>query len=408
MSVIFYSDITDIIQNLEVKGSKYGLERTEKLLQEFGCPDKKLNIIHIAGSNGKGSIAAFITNILICSGYKVGTFTSPQAYSYAEKFLFDNKPSEEIIKYFLSEVYSFSQTLEDKPTAFEIETVAALAAFAALGCEYAVVECGLGGRDDATNAVSSKRLAVISSVSLEHTAILGDSVGQICAHKVGIIKNCPAIISGLQSDEGRKFLSAYTDKFAGDGLEITSRSLDGQTFAYGNSEYFIKMLGDAQCYNAAVAIDVAKALKIGNCKIISGLATTNLAGRCEIIKNEKGVYILDGAHNFAAFSPLLNVLNGINGEKTLAFGCLSDKDVNAISRLLAPHFSKIILFPPPSYRAMDKSKMLTAFESAGAECIVEWAENVGQALTAAGGGIVAVCGTFTLLKEAKLWIGNGR
>lgn len=402
MSVIFYPDIIEIIKEHEVKGSKYGLERTRELLKLFGNPDKKLKIVHIAGSNGKGSIAAYITNILIASGYKTGAFTSPEVYSYAEKFLFDGKIVEDFIKYYLSEAYSASLEFEDKPTAFEIETVAALSAFAAAGCEYAVVECGLGGRDDATNAISQKSLAVLSSVSLEHTAILGDTVEEICENKAGIIKDCPVVISALQSEEGRAYLSRYTKEFAGEGLEITSRTSEGQTFKYKGNEYFIRRSGDAQCYNAAVAIDAARALKIGNCKIITGLALTRLAGRCEVIEKNGVTYILDGAHNPAAFAPLLNLLSGMRGDKTLIFGCLSDKDVNKEAVLLSPVFSRIIIFSPDSYRAMESGKISDAFNRAGANATT--VASVSEALELAKQKTVAICGSFTVLKEAKQWI----
>ena len=402
VSVIFYPDIIEIIKKYEVKGSKYGLDRTRELLKLFGNPDKKLKIVQIAGSNGKGSIAAYITNILLASGYKTGTFTSPEVYSYAEKFLFDGKIAEDFIKYYLSEVYSASLELEDKPTAFEIETVAALSAFAAAGCEYAVVECGLGGRDDATNAISQKSLAVLSSVSLEHTAILGNTVEEICANKAGIIRDCPVVISALQSKEGRAYLSRYTKEFAGDGLEITSRTPEGQTFKYKGAEYFIRLFGDAQCYNAAVAIEAARALRIGNCKIITGLALTRLAGRCEVIEKNGTTYILDGAHNPAAFSPLLDLTGGMQGGKTLVFGCLSDKDVNKEAELLSPAFNQIITFSPDSYRAMESGKISNAFSNAGAN--VTTVASVSEALDAAKEKTVAICGSFTVLKEAKKWI----
>ena len=406
MPVIFYPDIIEIIKNYEVKGSKYGLERTRELLKIFGNPDNKLKIIHIAGSNGKGSIAAFITNILVASGYKTGTFLSPEVYSYYEKFLFDGKPAEEFIKYYLSEVYSASLGLEDCPTAFEIETVAALTAFAAAGCEYAVVECGLGGRDDATNAISKKRLAVISSVSLEHTAILGNTVEAICENKAGIINNCPVVISALQSGEGRAFLSRYTKAFAGDGLEITSRTVEGQTFKYKGCEYFIRMFGRAQCYNAAVAAEAARALNIGNCKVIAALALTRLPGRCERISKKGVTYILDGAHNPAAFLPLLDLLSSAEGEKSLVFGCLSDKDVFKAAELLAKHFKEIFIFSTDSYRAMDRNKIYEAFKAACAEVIR--VESVVEALEKAKCKTVAICGSFTVLKEAKQWIEKRR
>lgn len=404
MSAIFYPDITEILKNYGQKGSKYGLGRARALLDIFGSPDKKLKTVHIAGSNGKGSIAAYMTNILVAAGRKVGTFTSPEVFSYYEQFLFNGKPAEDFMKYYLSEAYTAALAMRDKPTAFEIETAAALAAFCAAGCEYAVVECGLGGRDDATNAISRKEVAVISSVSLEHTAILGDTVQKICENKTGIIKDCPVVISALQSGEGRKYLSRYTDKFAGDGLEILSRTPDGQYFSYGGAQYFIRMHGDAQCYNAAAAADAAKILGISGCAISAGLVLTKLAGRCEEISKGGKTYILDGAHNPAAFAPLLDTLGRLQGKKSLVFGCLSDKDVSAVSSCLKPAFDEIILVSPPSYRAMGMENMLSAFERAEGGAEIFTAQSVEQALDRAAYGAVAVCGSFTLLKEALQWI----
>ncbi len=400
MPAIFYPDIEQILNNYMQSGSKYGLGRTRALLDIFGCPDKKLKIVHIAGSNGKGSIAAYMTYILIASGHRVGTFTSPQVFSYNEKFLYNGKPAPEVTDYYLSEAYSAALGMEDRPTAFEIETAAALAAFCAAGCEYAVWECGLGGKDDATNAVLSKEVAIISSVSLEHTAVLGDTVEQICGHKAGIIKNCPVVISGLQCAEGRKFLSRYTDKFAGDGLKILSHTDDGQFFSYKGSEYFIHLHGDAQCYNAATAADAAKILGIGDCVISAGLVLTKLQGRCQKIKRGDVTYILDGAHNPAAFAPLLDVLARTDGKKSLVFGCLSDKDAHKAASILGPVFDEIFIFSPDSYRAMD----LKSIQSAFGGYPVRVCDGATSALSMCTGKTIAVCGSFTILPEALEWI----
>lgn len=408
MSAIFYPDIIEILKKYEQSGSKYGLERTRTLLKLFGNPDKKLKIVHIAGSNGKGSIAAFITNILIAAGLKVGTFTSPEVYSFADKFLFNGKAEKDYIKYYLSEVYSLSLTLEDKPTAFEIETVAALSSFAAAGCDYAVVECGLGGKDDSTNAIGQKSVAVLSSISLEHTAILGKDIEQICKAKAGIIKDCPVVISALQTEHGRQFLHRFADGFAGDGLEITSRTPEGQTFKYKGAEYFIRLSGDAQCYNAAVAVEVARILGIGDCQINAGLILTKPSGRCERLEKGGVKYILDGSHNPAAFPPLIQTLSLESGKKSLVFGCLSDKDVDSAASILSPAFDEIFIFPPKSCRAMDTDKMFSAFEKSGAGNKVKCVNNVSEGLERASGKVVAICGSFTILKEAKEWIERGR
>ena len=397
-------DIIDIILKYEVKGSKYGPERTRALLDACGSPDKKLKIVHIAGSNGKGSTAGYITNILLAAGRRVGTFTSPAVFDYAEKFLIDGKlPEDAALRRCLGEVYDVSLTFEDRPTAFEIETVAALRLFADSRREYAVVECGLGGLEDATNAISHKEVAVITSVSLEHTAILGNRIEDICRHKAGIIRDCPSVVSALQSKEGRAYYSALGVKFAGDDISDIRSADGGQTFTCGGRKYFISMLGRAQCYNAATAAEACRMLGLDEEAIAEGLARTRLDGRVQIIKKRGTTYILDGSHNPDSFGPLTDVLRGTEGAKTLVFSCLSDKDVNAAADILSPYFERVVLFTSPSYRKMALDGIYAAFSRKTDNIIC--AEDTASALEAAQGDkVVVLCGSFTVLKEGKQWI----
>jgi dihydrofolate synthase/folylpolyglutamate synthase len=332
----------------------------------------------------------------------VGTFTSPEVYSYAEKFLVNGKPLEESkLKTYLSEAYTIAQNMDDKPTAFEIETAAALYAFLKEGCEYAVVECGMGGLSDSTNAIHKKVLAVISSISLEHTSILGNTIPKICMQKAGIIKDCPAVVNGLQTEEAFAYFKKLGVKFA-QGVKILSGNLRGQTFLYGGEEYSINMLGSAQAYNAATAIEAAKSLGIRNEVIGQGLKNTKLCGRVEVIEKDKATYILDGSHNPASFTPLTDVLKGDKRQKLLLFGCLSDKDINSAVKILSPYFSKAYVFAPDSYRAMEVNKIFAAFSGAFAQ--IEKFNGVESALERAQDELVVVCGSFTILKEAKEWI----
>lgn len=400
------NSIINSIQSLAVKGSKFGPERTRALLDRLSAPDKKLKIIHIAGSNGKGSTAAYIAHALKSAGLRAGLFTSPQVYSYAEQFQVDclPLPGEKLEKY-LEEVSEAAEDMDDKPTAFERETAAALLAFEREGCGYAVIECGLGGLNDATNAVAQKEVAVITSVSLEHTAVLGDTISQICAQKSGIIRDCPAVVSALQSGEGRAYFSALGARFAGDGLRVLSEDAEGQTFSYNGEIYRIKMLGRAQCYNAATAAEACKLLGLSYKDIADGLAMTRLKGRVEVIKKGDVTYVLDGAHNPAAFEPLIGSLRHIPAPITLIYGCLSDKDVKNSAKILAPHFKNAVLVAPNSYRAMETGKIYAAFADKIGD--VRTAGSVGEALETARGASVVVCGSFTLLKEAKEWIKRG-
>jgi len=400
---LFYENIIEIIKNYQEKGSRYGLKSTRDLLNALGSPDDYLKIIHVAGTNGKGSTCEYLTQILASAGKKVGTFTSPEVYDYSEKFKVNGKClNEEKLKKYLSVAYQKSLEFEVKPTAFEVETCAALYAFYMEGCEYCVLECGLGGLTDSTNAINKKKVAVILSIGLEHTALLGNSIGDICQQKAGIIKNCPAIVSSLQCEEAVKFFNNKGVIFA-DGVKILSSNLHGQSFACNGEEYKINMLGTAQAYNAATAIKVARHLKIDNHFIKEGLLKAKLLGRVEVINKTHATYILDGSHNPDSFLPLCEILDGIKQEdKLLIFGCLSDKDANAAAAVLSKSVKSVVAISPPSYRAMEIQKIISALQAHFAS--VSTSNGIKEAITDAKAKIVVVCGSFTVLKEAKKWI----
>lgn len=374
-------EILAALQNLSARGMDFGTARTRAILDKLGCPDKKLKIVHIAGSNGKGSVAEYMTEILKAAGKKTGTFTSPAVYDYFEQFRIDGVPLDE-------ELFcrAFTRCLEvaDGATAFEVETAGALYAFALAGCEYAVVECGLGGTYDATNAVFRKEVALVTSVSLEHTAILGNTLESICKHKSGIIKNCPSVISGLNSKEVLSF-------FKNLGSVVADKPYCGVT-----------MQGSAQPYNAAVAIEGAKILKIPEDAIYAGVKRANLCGRLEVITSGGRRYVLDGAHNPAGFKPLADFIKGFKGEVEIIFGCLSDKDIEGNLSQLSPLAKRITAVECDSPRAMNIEKIYAACRKYFDD--VKMAESVARALENSDCGTVVVCGSFTLLKGAKQWI----
>ncbi len=391
------------------QGSHYGTARTRALLDALGSPDEALKIIHVAASNGKGSICEYITRILAANGNTVGTFTSPAVFCFAEQFRINGANCEQsVLARLLTEVDAVAQTFADKPTAFEIQTAAALLLFYRAGCEYAVLECGLGGLTDATNAVNGKQVAVIGSVSLEHTAVLGNTVTEICRQKAGIIQNCPAVISAYQCEEALAYFSQITPAFSGEGLQITQSDAQGQTFLYGGQTYRINMLGKAQCYNAAVAIDCCRILGAQPYAIVEGLAVARLAGRLQTIRKNGKTYLLDGSHNPAAFAPLIEWLQKLERKENTAivFGCLSDKDAQTAAALLAPYAGQFAIVTPPSYRAMQSEIVAQLFMENGAK--VTCYPNVEGALLAMNTETVVVCGTFTHLAEAKKWIDNAQ
>ncbi|MGN0817484.1 MAG: bifunctional folylpolyglutamate synthase/dihydrofolate synthase [Candidatus Coproplasma sp.] len=391
------------VKSQEKSGSKFGIGRTQALLEMCGFPEKKLKIIHVAGTNGKGSVCEYLTRILLCAGKRVGTFTSPEVFSYNEKFRLDGEPaSDTIIARYIDRINSLSAYLSDRPSAFETETAAAILMFAEEGCEYAVIECGLGGLNDATNAVCRKEIAVITSVSLEHTAVLGDTVEEICAQKAGIIKDCPLVAPCTLAEGAKRYLEKFNPTYAGQNLKIIGSDENGQRFSYRGWLYQINMLGEAQAYNAAVAIECANLIKLPKDAIERGLAQARLDGRVQIVKTNSAKYILDGSHNPESFTPLIQTLKLFSGKKSLIFGCLSDKDVSSAAARLTSCFEQAVLVSPESYRAMEMQKMVCAFEPHIKD--VTQADSVSAAMRAAKYPVVVVCGTFTILKEAEKWI----
>lgn len=390
-----YDEVLKTVFSLKGRGMRFGTERTRELLNGLDCPDNKLKIIHISGTNGKGSIAEYLTQILVCAGKKVGTFTSPAVYDYREQFKIDGKFAK---KDDLKEALSTTLQIADGATQFEVETASALYLFAKKKCEYAVVECGLGGTYDATNAIFTKEIAVVSSISLEHTAVLGNTLQDVCKHKAGIIKNCPAVVNPLQSEEVLQYfrkIGAIIPQMP----EITGINF----FSYGGKEYKLTMKGSCQPYNATCAIEVAKQLKIDETAIYLGVYRSNLRGRIEVLSAKDGKsYVLDGAHNPASFIPLKNYLMDVKGKKTVIFGCLSDKDVAGDLTALKDCADEVIAVKSESDRAMDLDKIYLACRSVFGQA--ERADGVESALNMAENNTVVVCGSFTILAEAYRWI----
>lgn len=379
---------------------RFGTQVTRALLDRLSCPDKKLKIIHVAGSNGKGSVCEYMTRILIAAGKRTGTFTSPAVYDYCEQFTVDGVPlTHDKVNGYIDKVLSASDGLS--PTAFETETAAAFYAFYIEGCEYAVIECGLGGLTDATNAAENKLVAIINSVSLEHTAYLGDTVEKICAQKAGIIRGCPAVVNSLQTEAAEKYFRSVGAEIAEAPRETVYG--DNTAFSVGGERYVTKMLGHAQPYNAAAAIAAAHAIGIDGKAIKKGISEADLRGRIEVIISGGVKYVLDGAHNPAAFAPVCGFLKNENPENvTAVYGCLSDKDIDGCLKRLSATAENVICVRCPSPRALSADDVYAACAKYFKRVIK--ADGIAAALDKAKTGTVAVCGSFTLLKEARSWI----
>lgn len=375
----------------------FGLSRVDALLKKLSSPDRCLKIAHIAGTNGKGSIAEYLSRIIACEGKRVGTFTSPAVMSEWEQFRVNCEPIAPAV---MSEYLDRCFALRGDCTAFEVLTAAALLAFKEQGCEYAVVECGLGGLNDATNAISHKEVAIISSIGLEHTAVLGNTIEEICYQKAGIVKDCPLIVNALQPDEALRFFKERNAVIAVP-TEIDDKT---QTFVYGGKRYQINYAGRVQIFNVATAIEAAHVLGMSERAIESGLRAAKLYGRMQVIRRNGNTYIVDGAHNPQAIGELAEFLGRFENV-SIVYGSLSDKDIAENLRILGTVASDVTAVQPNSIRAMNIETTLN-------ECkrhfgSVKRADSVSEALVGLS-GTIAVCGSFTLVKEALNWIEKGQ
>lgn len=389
---------------------RLGLDRIEALLALMGNPERQLRFVHVAGTNGKGSFCALLSSILQEAGYRVGLYTSPHLVRLNERYQINRHEIEDGELLRLAEYAGgLAQDMDERPTEFELLTAMAFKYFADERCDIVVLETGLGGRLDATNVIPPPELAALMNIGLEHTEYLGTTLAQIAAEKAGILKNGSLAVSYGQCAEVR----AVFEKIAAERgvalefadfsrLKILSSDREGQSFSYDGETYFIPLLGEHQCKNAAVAITAAKALRgrgfeITDEAIRRGLARAVWQARLEILRNEP-LFILDGAHNPQCAESLAAALPGLlRGERAVFLvGVLADKDYPQMLRQMLPLAREFVTLTPDSPRALS-SEALCEFlrgEGAVARACGSVAEGLDAALSAAEGGAVVAFGSL--------------
>ncbi|MGV8145940.1 MAG: bifunctional folylpolyglutamate synthase/dihydrofolate synthase [Alkaliphilus sp.] len=376
-----YTEALAYIHNTYKFGSKLGLENIKYLLNLLGNPQNKLKVIHIAGTNGKGSTASFINSILLKAGYRVGLYTSPYLEVFTERIRVngENIPEDK-----LAEITSLVKNKTEKmvklgknhPTEFEVVTAIALYYYAKEEIDFLVLEVGLGGRLDATNVIDNPLVSVITSIDFDHMQFLGDTISKIAFEKAGIIKEHSHVISYPQREEATKVIDDVCKKresdlftFSTSDVRIHSQDIQGQRFSVTMldkrfDDVCIQMLGTHQIYNATTAICIAEVLRkelgitIKDVAIYEGLNNTKWPGRMEVIRNNPLV-IIDGAHNTQGVRALASSIKSLlkNYEITLLIGILKDKGVDEFLEILMPNVQRIVVTKPNNPRAMDVEEL---------------------------------------------------
>lgn len=406
------------------KGIVLGLDTMRHLMAKLNNPQDKVKFIQVAGTNGKGSTAAYLTSILSEAGIKVGRYTSPAVFSSTEQyFACGSCISESEYAKGVTAVAEAAASLDgETPTAFEQETALAFWYFAQKGCELAILEAGLGGDMDATNIVTTTVCSIITSISMDHCRILGNKISEIAAYKAGIIKPGAPVICIEQKEDAMEPIRAAA-KAADTPLyevhrdevrQIFSDKRESIVFFREFENLHLKMLGSCQPENAALAVQAASVLSrsypIEKKHIYDGIEKTRWGGRFELHSGSPDI-ILDGAHNPDGIRRLRESVNQMFGAVPICYVCgvLADKDYEKEIEILFGRASNVFTVTPPSPRAMKSTDLKAAIKKRFLQLKVisfDSEDGIEKAMEAAvsQNNPVVVCGTLTILARVKEWM----
>ena len=384
-----YEEALKYLDWLCVFGIKEGLERIKELTAALGEPQNFYRTIHVAGTNGKGSVCAMLAEMLKVSGLKVGLFTSPHLESYCERIKING---ENISEADFAEMIFKVKDCNVVATHFEVLTAAAFEYFKACAVDIAVIEVGLGGTFDSTNVITPE-LSVITNVALDHENILGD-LESIARNKAGIIKENVPVITGA----------------TGLPLEIiraVAAEKNSQLHEVNPISHFpfpISLKGDYQKMNAAIAVKAAEILGIDNETICAALNQVEWAGRFEVVENSSGVFVIDGAHNPHGAAALRDSLdkNFPFGKRIWVFGALKDKNFAEMIKILFRADDFVIVTPPDSARAASTESLCKVLRENNIPCAaVEDNLAAIERLKKSSGDVKIIAGSLYLIGKVR-------
>ena len=420
-----YEEAMNFIQNTNKFGSVLGLDNIRELLERLGNPQDQLRVVHIAGTNGKGSTLAFLAGIFRESGYRAGRYVSPASFSYEERFRINEENiSKKDLCFYMEKIKNVAEEMVkdglSHPTMFEIETALSFLYFLDKKVDVVLLETGMGGRLDATNVVKKPIATVIASIGMDHMQFLGDTLEKIASEKAGIIKEgCPVIsydntkeVNEVIKNKAKQMHAKVTFVNSA-GIRVLQESLNGESFSYRSSDgrwyekIEIPLLGRHQINNAALALETLNVIKnyycISDFQTEDGMRKTIWRGRIEILEREPMV-ICDGAHNPDGAKSLLSFLqnNFTNQRLIYIMGVLSDKDYEQMVQILAPSADKIYTVAPDNPRALSSRELCNCISKYHqnveerqrlAECLSEVRQKAEK------DDVILICGTLSFQNE---------
>ena len=416
------NEAIEYIHSLEKFGIKPGMERIRALCAALGNPQDKLRVIHVAGTNGKGSTSTMISNILRSNGYNVGLFISPYVTDFRERIQYNGNMIE---KYELAECVEKVKAVIDElaeqgvqPTEFEALTATAFLYYQKKNCDFVVLEVGLGGRLDSTNVINAPYVSVITSISFDHTAILGNTIEKIAEEKCGIIKfGAETVAYPFQDEKAMEVIRKTCETRCNDlrvpdvsALTIGNEQLEGTYVEYDGIKFLLPLAGKHMVYNACTAIEAVRALSrlainVPDDAIVSGIERSVMPARMELIR-KKPVVILDGGHNEGCALALSDfVKKHMNGKQiVMVSSMMADKDYKSYLRLVATLADTFIATKADVPRALSSEELCENAKEFCADCYA--VSDPVKAINAARNilrddGALVVCGSFYLAGEIR-------
>ena len=418
-----YEEAKTYLADCNQYSGEFSVEPIRNLLSLLGNPQDQLTFVHIAGTNGKGSVLAYVSTVLKEAGYKVGRYISPTIFSYRERIQVNESyiSREDLIRLTEKVKAAGDQLLAEgrqHPTMFEMETAIAFLYFVEQNCDLVVLEVGMGGRLDATNVIRNTTVAVLASISMDHMGFLGNTLGEIAKNKAGIIKPGTLVVSAKQEPEAEEVVKKVSEEKHAtlsivnpEEIKDVHYGYETQRFSYKNwKDIEISLAGTYQIKNAALALEAVEALRslgyqLSEETVRKGMKEATWRGRFSVIHKDP-VVVIDGAHNPAAATVLKESLETYFKGKNLyyIFGVFADKDYEKVIELTAPLAKQIVTVQTPNNpRALPAEELKKAVEKVNpnvkaAKSVAEAVEEV-KAMTTKD-DVVIVFGSLSFLSLA--------
>ncbi len=361
-----YSQAVRFVHSRHKFTSRPGLENMKRLTELCGSPQLGGRFVHVAGTNGKGSVCEMLSEAFVAAGYRTGLYTSPYIVDFRDRFRINGKMiSRKAFAGLITELKEKIDLLDSQgfaPNEFEVITAAAFLWFKREGCDRVVLEVGLGGRYDSTNIIEAPECSVITHIALDHTSILGDTFALIAAEKSGIIKRgCPVVSYPDQPEDAARVISDTAARLLSPltvpALPQLEMSALGVRFDYGGEQWSTAMTGAHQALNAVTAIEAARICGLPDEATRAGIAKAQVPARIEVLSTEPPI-ILDGAHNPDGMSALADAVKRLcKTPPVLVIGMLADKDYSHALGIIAPKAKRIITLSVPIPRTLTAAEL---------------------------------------------------